>query len=48
MVYNLIDHLMVDLKIRIAIASMTYILDLDAYELDLEDDKICINLIREC
>ena len=31
--FNLTHHLMVDLETKITLASMTYIVDLDAYEL---------------
>jgi phage pi2 protein 07 len=31
--YNLMNHLMIDLETRIALASMTYVVDLNAYEL---------------
>ena len=37
--YDLTNHLMVDLETIIALASMTYIVDLDAYELHLGDEK---------
>jgi hypothetical protein len=38
--YNLTNHLMVDLETIVALASMTYIVDLDAYELHQGDEKI--------
>ena len=46
--YNLLDHLMVNLQTIILLASMTYIIDLDAYESHLKDEKIIDNFINEC
>ena len=37
--YDLIDHLMIDLETTIALASMTYVVDLDVYKLHLGDEK---------
>ena len=37
--YDLIDHLTMDLETIIALASMTYIADLDTYELHLGNEK---------
>jgi hypothetical protein len=43
--YDLTDHLKVDLEtIYIALASMTYIVDLDAYELHPGDEKCSTTL----
>ena len=39
---------MVDLETIIALAFMTYIIDLDAYELHLGDEKIFNDFINEC
>ena len=39
---------MVDLETIIALASMTYIIDLDAYELHPGDEKVLINFINIC
>ena len=39
---------MVDLETIIAIDSMTYITNLDAYELHLEDEIIINNFNNEC
>ena len=36
------------LKITIALASTTYIVDSDAYELHLGNEKVFNNLINEC
>ena len=41
------DHLMVDLETIIALASMTYVIDLDAYELHLGDEQVFIDFINE-
>ena len=38
--FDLTTHLMVDLEKIIAIGSMTYIVDIDAYELYPGDEKI--------
>ena len=43
--YNLPYHLMVDLKTIIALASMTYILDVYAYELHPRDEKSSMTLL---
>ena len=45
--YDLTDHLMVDLEIIIALASMTYIIDLDAYKLHPGDEKVFNGNINE-
>ena len=45
--YDLTDHLMVDLEIIIALASMTYFVDLDVYELHPRDEKIFNDFIKE-
>ena len=37
--YDLTDHLMIYLEMIIALASMIYIVDLDAYELNPGDEK---------
>ena len=39
---------MVDFETIIARASMTYIVDLDAYELHPRDEKVFNDLINEC
>ena len=39
---------MVDLQTIIALAFMTYIIDLDAYELHMRDENIFNNFIIEC
>ena len=46
--YYRIDHLMKDLKTIFALASMTYIVDLDAYELHPRDEKVSNNFIDAC
>ena len=46
--YNLNDDLMVDLETRIALTSMTYNLNLDAYKLRLEDEKVFNDFLNEC
>ena len=46
--YDLTDHSMVDLETRTALASMTYIISLDAYKLHPVDEKIFIGSINEC
>ena len=46
--YDLTDHLMVDLETIIALASMTYVVDLDAYELHRGDEKVFNDFINEC
>jgi hypothetical protein len=43
-----ISHLMVDLEIIIALASVPCIADLDAYELHPRDEKVFNNFINEC
>ena len=45
--YNLTGHLMVHLGTIIAIASMTYIVDLDASEAHSGDEKVIKDLIDE-
>ena len=42
------DHLVVDLETIIALASMTYIMNLDAYALHLEDEKVVNDFMKEC
>jgi hypothetical protein len=44
-IYHLTNHLMVYLETIIALASMTYIVDLDAYELHSRDRKVFNNFI---
>ena len=39
---------MVDLKTILSLASMTYIVDLDAYELHMADEKVFNNFISDC
>ena len=46
--YNLTSHLMLDLETIIALASMTYIIDLDGYELHPRDENFFDNYINEC
>ena len=46
--YDLTDHLMVDLKKIITLACMTHIVDVDAYELHLRDEKMFNKFINEC
>lgn len=46
--YDLTDYLMGNLETIIALASMTCIVELDAYELHLEDEKVFNNFINEC
>ena len=46
--YNLTNHLMVDIKPIIILASMTYIVDLNAYELHPGDEKVLNDFINEC
>jgi hypothetical protein len=43
--YNLIDQLIIDLEIIIALAFMKNIVDLDGYELHLGDEKISTTLL---
>ena len=45
---DLTDHLMVELEIIIALASMTCIVDLDAYGLHQGDEQVFNNFINEC
>ena len=42
------EHLTVDLETIMALSFMTCILDLDAYELHMGDEKVFINFINEC
>ena len=46
--YDLSDHLMAYLEIIIALASMTYIVDLDGSELHLGDEIVFNDFINEC
>ena len=46
--YNLTKHLILDLEIIMALASMTYIVDFDAHELHMGDEKVFIIFINEC
>ena len=46
--YELTNHLVVDLKTIIALAPMTYVIDLDGYELQLGDKTFFNNFINEC
>ena len=46
--HNLTDQLVVNLKTMIVIPFMTYIVDLNAFELHPEDEKVFINLINRC
>jgi hypothetical protein len=45
--YNLTDHLMLDFETIIALASMIYITNSDAYELHPEDGKVFNDFINE-
>jgi hypothetical protein len=45
--YDLMDHLRVDLETIIALASTTYIVDLDAYELHPEMEKSSMTLLMK-
>ena len=45
--YNLTNRLMVDLQTIIAITFMTYIVDLDAYECHVGDEKVFNKFINE-
>ena len=38
----------IDFETIIALASMTYVVDLDAYELHPEDEKVFNDFIDEC
>ena len=46
--YNFTDHLKANLETIFAIAFMTYIIDLDAYELHPKDEQVFNNFINEC
>ena len=46
--YNVMDHLMIYLETIIASSFMTYIVDLDAYELRLGDENFFDDFINEC
>ena len=46
--YNLTNHLMVYLERVIALASMTYVVDLDACELHRGDKNVFNDFINEC
>ena len=46
--YDYMDHLMLDSKTIFAIASMTHVINLNAYELHLGDEKVFNNFIDEC
>ena len=46
--YDFTDHLMAYLEIIIALASMTYIVDLDGSELHLGDEIVFNDFINEC
>ena len=46
--YDLTDHLMVVLETIIALAFMTYIVNLDGYELHMGDEKLLNTFIHEC
>ena len=43
LIYDIMDHLMVYLETVIALASMTYIINLDAYEVPPRDEKALNN-----
>ena len=45
--YDLTDHLMVDVETLTALASMTYIIDLDANELHMGDEKVFNDIIND-
>ena len=45
--YNLTDHLMVDLETIITLDTMTYIVELDAYELHPRDEKVFNDFANE-
>jgi hypothetical protein len=45
---DLPHHLMVDLEVIIALASMRYIVNLDAHELHPGDEKVFNNFLIEC
>jgi hypothetical protein len=42
------DPLMIDLELIIALAFMTYIINLDAYELHPRDERVFNKVINEC
>ena len=46
-IYDLTDHLMVDLETTIALASMTYIIDSDVNELHPGDEKVFNDIIND-
>ena len=46
--YVLTNYLMVHLGIRMALAFMTYVANLDAYELNLGHEKGLYNFIDKC
>jgi hypothetical protein len=46
--YDLTDHLIVELETIIALACVTCIVDLDAYELQLGDEIVFNDFINEC
>ena len=46
--FNITDHLMVDLKIVIALASITCSVDSVAYELHPRNENVFNDLINEC
>ena len=45
---NFTGHLMIDLETIIALAIMTYIIDLDAYKLHPRDEKVFNDFINKC
>ena len=45
--YGLTNQLMIDLKTIIELAFMTYVVDLDAYELHLGDEKLFDDFFNE-
>ena len=46
--YNFMEHLIIDLETIVALASVTYIVDLDAHELHPGDKKVFKIFINEC
>ena len=46
--YDLMDHLMTNLEILIALVSMAYNVDLDDYKLHLGDENVFNDFINEC
>ena len=46
--YDLTNHLIIDLETIIALAFMTYIIDIDGYELIPGDEKVFNKNIDEC